>query len=122
MWIGQCLLKVAAMGVKLGLKELLVRSALPVGCVVVGGYFAFHAVSGPTGYTAWRGYTAQRAKLEQAVRSTEEQKVALQQRLALLNPRGIDPDLADELVRRNLDMVRPDEVIVPLPPGPRATS
>jgi cell division protein FtsB len=110
------------MGVKLGLKDLLVRSALPVGCVVVAGYFAFHAVSGPTGYTAWRGYTAQRARLEQAVRTSEEQKVSLQQRLTLLDPRGVDPDLADELVRRNLDMVRPDEVIVPLPPEPGATS
>jgi cell division protein FtsB len=39
----------------------------------------------------------------------------LQRRLVLLDPRHVDPDLADELVRRNLDLVKPDEVIVPLP-------
>ncbi len=103
------------MAVKLSLREMMLRSALPVGCVVVAGYFAWHAVSGPTGYAAWRDYQQQRSRLEQAVLTSKEQKVALQQRLTLLNPRGVDPDLADELVRRNLDMVRPDEVIVPLP-------
>ncbi len=107
------------MAVKLSLRDMMVRSALPVGCVVVASYFAWHAVSGPTGFAAWRDYQAQRARLEQAVRESNEQKVALQQRLALLNPRGVDPDLADELVRLNLDMVRPDEVIVPLPQQPQ---
>jgi len=109
------------MAVKLSLREMLVQSALPVGCVVVAGYFAWHAVSGPTGFAAWRDYQAQRSRLERAVSDSQEQKVALQQRLALLNPRGVDPDLADELVRRNLDMVRPDEVIVPLSPEPAPT-
>jgi len=115
------LLKDSTVAVKLSLREMMVRSALPVGCVIVAGYFAWHAVSGPTGFGAWRDYQGQRAQLEQAVRDSKEQKVALQQRLALLNPRGVDPDLADELVRKNLDMVRPDEVIVPLPqPVPAA--
>jgi cell division protein FtsB len=106
------------MAVKLSLREMLARSVLPVCCAVVAGYFAWHALSGPTGFSAWRDYQAQRARLEQQVQSAQEQKAALQQRLTLLNPRGVDPDLADELVRRNLDMVRPDEVIVPLPPEP----
>lgn len=106
------------MAIKLGLKDLLMRSALPVGCTVVAGYFAWHATTGPTGYAAWRDYQAQRVQLEQGVRVAKEQKAALQQRLALLDPRRVDPDLADELVRRNLAMIRPDEVIVPLPPEP----
>jgi cell division protein FtsB len=32
----------------------------------------------------------------------------------LLDPRKADPDMADELVRKDLGLVRPDEVIVPL--------
>jgi len=32
----------------------------------------------------------------------------------LLDPRSADPDLADEMVRGQLGLVRPDEVIVPL--------
>ena len=102
------------MAVKLTLKQLMLRSALPAVCVVVGGYFAFHAMSGPTGYVAWREYKVQRSNLQQAVSTSEEQQAALQRRLVLLDPRHVDPDLADELVRRNLDLMKPDEVIVPL--------
>ena len=102
------------MAVKLTLQQMMVRSALPAACVVVGSYFAFHAVSGPTGYAAWRDYEVQRSVLQAAVQTSEEQQDALQRRLVLLDPRHVDPDLADELVRRNLDLVKPDEVIVPL--------
>jgi hypothetical protein len=38
----------------------------------------------------------------------------LKHRSQLLDPRRADPDMADELVRRDLGLVRPDEVVVPL--------
>ena len=103
------------MAMKLTLQQMMTRVALPAVCVAVASYFSFHAVSGPTGYVAWREYKVQRSKLQQAVQTSEEQQAALQRRLVLLDPRHVDPDLADELVRRNLDLVKPDEVIVPLP-------
>lgn len=103
------------MAMKLTLQQLMTRAALPAVCMAVASYFSFHAVSGPTGYVAWREYEVQRSKLQQAVQGSEEQQAALQRRLVLLDPRHVDPDLADELVRRNLDLVKPDEVIVPLP-------
>ncbi len=103
------------MAMKLTLQQMMTRAALPAVCVAVASYFSFHAVSGPTGYVAWREYKVQRSKLQQAVQTSEEQQSALQRRLVLLDPRHVDPDLADELVRRNLDLVKPDEVIVPLP-------
>jgi len=103
------------MAMKLSLQQLMTRASLPAMCVAVASYFSFHAVSGPTGFVAWREYQVQRSKLQQAVQTSEEQQAALQRRLVLLDPRHVDPDLADELVRRNLDLVKPDEVIVPLP-------
>ena len=102
------------MAVKLSLQQLMMRSALPAVCMLVGSYFAFHAISGPTGYVAWREYKVQRSRLQHDVQTSEEQQAALQRRLVLLDPRHVDPDLADELVRRNLDLVKPDEVIVAL--------
>lgn len=104
------------MALKRTLKQHLARAALPALCVTVGSYFAFHAINGPTGIVAWRGYQSQRARLEVAVKSSQEAQAALQRRLVLLDPHHVDPDLADELVRRNLDLVKPDEVVVPLPP------
>ena len=103
------------MAMKLTLQEMMTRAALPAVCVAVASYFSFHAVSGPTGYVAWREYKVQHSTLQQAVHTREEQQAALQRRLVLLDPRHVDPDLADERVRRNLDLVKPDEVIVPLP-------
>jgi len=38
----------------------------------------------------------------------------LRHRSALLNPKKADPDLADEMVRKDLGLVRSDEVILPL--------
>jgi len=38
----------------------------------------------------------------------------LKHRSDLLDPRKADPDMADELVRKKLGLVRPDEVIIPL--------
>lgn len=106
------------MAIPLTFRQTMMRAALPAACVLVGGYFAFYAVDGPTGYSAWRDYRQQHARLDAAVQASEEQKVALQRQLALLDPRHVNPDLADELVRRNLDLVRPDEVVVPLPMPP----
>ena len=46
--------------------------------------------------------------------SGEGERAALKHRSALLDPRKADPDMADELVRKDLGLVRPDEVIVTL--------
>jgi cell division protein FtsB len=103
------------MAIPLTFRQTMMRAALPAACLAVGGYFAFYAFDGPTGYSAWQEYRQQHARLEAAVQASEEQKVALQRQLTLLDPRHVNPDLADELVRRNLDLVRPDEVVVPIP-------
>ena len=35
-------------------------------------------------------------------------------RSVLLDPRKADPDLGEEMIRKDLGLIRPDEVIVPL--------
>jgi cell division protein FtsB len=94
------------------------RAILPVICLLLIGYFVSHAITGPTGIIAWKGYKADRARLEQQVAASAEAKDALDRQVKLLDPRKVDPDLADELVRKNLNVVKPDEVIVPLEPEP----
>ncbi len=94
--------------------SLLRRSALPAACIGMMIYFAYFAISGPTGVLAWREYRAQRAIVAAQVAQGVETKATLARHVELLDPQHIDPDLADELVRRNLGVVRPDEVIVPL--------
>jgi cell division protein FtsB len=95
---------------------LMRRAALPAVCILLIGYFVSHAISGPTGAMAWRGYAAQRHALEVQAAAVAEQKAAIGRQIKLLDPKGVDPDLADELVRQNLNVVKPDEVIVTLDP------
>lgn len=78
-------------------------------------YFGYHAVAGNAGLLNLPGYRAEAARLERVAARTAEQRAALEHRVDLLSGRGADPDLADELVRQNLGLVRPDEVVIALP-------
>ena len=93
---------------------LIRRSALPALALVVVGTFAGHAIAGPNGLLAWSGYHRDLEQRKAELASLEAERDRLRHRSALLNPKKADPDLADEMVRKDLGLVRPDEVIVPL--------
>ncbi len=70
------------------------------------------AVFGPSGLLAW---SENNRLLEQ--RQKELQQLALERddlknRVALLDPRGVDPDIAGELLRKDLNVVHPDEMVM----------
>ena len=104
------------MEARIDLLRLMRRATLPAVCILLIGYFVSHAISGPTGALAWRDYNDQRRALETRVAVVAEQKAAIARQIKLLDPDGVDPDLADELVRQNLNVVKPDEIIVTLDP------
>jgi cell division protein FtsB len=93
---------------------LIRRAALPALAVVVVGTFGGHAVAGPNGLLAWGGYHRDLEQRKVELASLEAERDRLRHRSALLNPKKADPDLADEMVRKDLGLVRPDEVILPL--------
>lgn len=90
------------------------RSVLPALALVVVGTFAGHAIAGPNGLLAWGGYHRDLQERRAELASLEAERDRLRHRSALLNPKKADPDLADEMVRKDLGLVRPDEVILPL--------
>ena len=90
------------------------RASLPALAVVIVGTFAGHAIAGPNGILAWGGYHRDLAERRSELASLEAERERLKHRSALLNPKKADPDLADEMVRKDLGLVRADEVIVPL--------
>ena len=93
---------------------LIRRAALPALALVVVGTFAGHAIAGPNGLLAWGGYHRDLQERRIELASLEAERDRLRHRSALLNPKKADPDLADEMVRKDLGLVRPDEVILPL--------
>lgn len=102
------------MGARRNSIGLIRRAAAPALAFVVVGTFAGHAVAGPNGLLAWGGYHRDLQERKAELAKLEADKQRLRHRSALLDPRKADPDMADELVRRDLGLVRPDEVIVPL--------
>jgi len=93
---------------------LIRRSAVPALALIIVGTFAGHAIAGPNGILAWGGYHRALQERQTELAQLQAEQAQLRHHSALLDPRKADPDMADELVRKDLGLVRPDEVIVPL--------
>ncbi len=87
---------------------------MPALALIIVGTFAGHAIAGPNGLLAWGGYHRALKERQIELAQLEQEKAQLRHRSQLLDPDKADPDMADELVRKDLGLVRPDEVIVPL--------
>src|SRR4051812_18399705 len=94
--------------------QLIRRAATPALALIIVGTFAGHAIAGPNGILAWGGYHRALNERQAELAQLEAEKRHLRHRSALLDPRHADPDLADEMTRKQLGLVRPDEVIIPL--------
>ena len=90
------------------------RSALPALALIVVGTFAGHAIAGPNGIMAWGGYNRALKERQAELAEIEQERARLKHHSRLLDPNKADPDMADELVRKDLGLVRPDEVIIPI--------
>ena len=90
------------------------RAALPALAVMIIANFAGYAVAGSNGLLVWGDYRQSLATRQVELDKLEAQRDRMAHRAKLLDPRSADPDLADELVRGELGLARPDEVIVPL--------
>lgn len=94
---------------------LLRRAGLPAAVLIAIGFFGYNAVLGPTGVVAAQAFKADLAQKNIEYAALAKKRAELKNRVDLLDPkRGADPDMVDELVRRQLNVTRPDEVIVPL--------
>ena len=90
------------------------RAAMPALVLLILGTFAGHAIAGPNGILAWGGYHRALKERQAELADIQQQRTQLRHHSKLLDPRRADPDMADELVRKDLGLVRPDEVIIPL--------
>jgi len=94
--------------------SLIKAAAAPAAAILIIAHFAGFALFGPNGVLAWGDYKREAARKHDELSHVEARRAELAHRVALLNPRKVDPDYADELVRRETGQVRPDEVIIPI--------
>jgi cell division protein FtsB len=95
-------------------RTLLRRAGPPAALLIVGAFFGGYAIMGPNGALAYGDIQRQLVKRQADLALLEKQRAELKNRVALLDPRHADPDMVDELARRKLNVVHPDDVIVDL--------
>ena len=86
----------------------------PAAGLLVVAFFAGYAVFGANGVIAWTDYARKLKARQVELASVEKQRAVIANRVKLLDPKKADPDLVDELARKNLGVAGSDEVIVPL--------
>lgn len=91
-------------------KEKLVQACALSWLLLLGGL----ALAGPSGVLAWADQLSTIDEHKARIAVLEERRDELQNRVALLNPKNVDTDLATELFRQNLNVVHPDEYVIVL--------
>ena len=94
--------------------EIIRRAALPALALLIIANFLGYAIIGSNGILSWGDYRRQKQEKQVELASLNTERVRLQHRAALLDPRGADPDYVEEKIRGELGLVRPDEVIIPV--------
>jgi cell division protein FtsB len=90
----------------------------PVLGILLTGYFGYHLVEGDRGLRAWVQLSQELRQANEQLAVASEKRAELQRRVAHMRADKVDPDLLESQIRRTLDVLRPDEIVIPLPaPG-----
>lgn len=93
-------------------KDSLTQSLALVALLVLGAI----GIAGPSGLLAWGENARLLDQRRQEIAHLSAQRDQLKNRVALLDPRHADPDLVGELLRSNLNVAHPDELVIPVKP------
>ncbi|MEP2736354.1 MAG: septum formation initiator family protein [Erythrobacter sp.] len=72
------------------------------------------AIAGPTGLLSWNENANVLEERTAHIAALSEKRDELSHLNTLLDLNGTDPDLAGELIRQNLNVVHPDEIVITL--------
>lgn len=89
-----------------------VKQGLALGCLLFMGGIA---IAGPSGLIALGEQRRELAQRQDDVARLTAERDRLRNRVHLLDPRSADPDLAGELLRSELNVAHPDEMVMLLP-------
>jgi cell division protein FtsB len=89
-------------------RESLVQGFALVCLLVMAGF----SLAGPSGVLAWAENQRLLAERQAEVGKLTHERDKLRNRVSLLDPRHMDPDLAGELLRSNLNVAHPDEMVM----------
>jgi cell division protein FtsB len=92
---------------------------LPLCCLFVLGYFAYHAVEGDYGLFALGELKERGASLEAELAVVRAERQRMEQHVALMRPESLDRDMIDERAREALNMADAKDIVIFLDPAER---
>jgi cell division protein FtsB len=90
-------------------RESLTQTLALMALLVMGAV----AIAGPSGVLAWTENARLLDQRQKEVAQLSAERDRLQNRVNLLDPRHADPDLVGELLRKDLNVAHPDEMVIP---------
>jgi cell division protein FtsB len=98
------------------LRSILTALGLYVVAALLIGYFGVNAFSGNHGLNAKQDIDQQIGALSSELAKVQVERKQWARRVALLKPRGLDPDMLDERARALLDYAHPNDLTLMLRP------
>ena len=95
---------------------------LPLGCLLVLGYFAYHAVEGDYGLFALGKLEQRVVALQREIESVRSERIEMESHVALMRPESVDRDMLDERARQALNMSDAKDIVIFLEPGDRRSA
>ena len=92
-------------------KDRVVQLAALGALLMMAGF----VVAGPSGVIAWTENEHLLVQHEKRIAQLSAKREQLRNRVRLLDPKQADPDLAGELLRSDLNVAHPDEMVMLLP-------
>lgn len=89
-------------------RESMTQGLALIALLVMGGL----AVAGPSGILAWSDSQRLLEQRQKQLAGLELERHGLRNRVDLLDPRHVDPDLAGQLLRDRLNVAHPDEMVI----------
>ncbi len=84
----------------------------PVAGITMVVYFAYHAIQGDRGFIALGKLENQVGELKTDLADLKKKRMKIENRVSLLRPDSLDPDMLEERARIVLGYARNDEIIL----------
>ncbi len=101
------------MQIRQSVSSLIAAMIVPAICIAFSTYFAWSALNGPRGLEELGAVRARLQIRHSQLASLVARRERLQQRIHLLEPGSVDPDMLEEMARNQLMEGIPGQVAVP---------
>ena len=88
------------------------RLILPAVTIAFLSYFGYHSVHGDYGLKAGQEFERIRSERAAELEKLVAQRTTLEKEVGLLSDGSLDEDIIDEKARYQLNMSRPDEIVI----------